>query len=122
MIKYSVVEQAVMGKIPSSCHATLHIAAANRMTIGAIMSIPTLYLQGLQLMLMGMGFVFIFLGLLVALVSLMSQVLNLLNDRSAKVAIVAEPVTGEDLMSDPELISVITTAVQSYRKQQQESN
>ncbi len=86
------------------------------------MSIPTLYLQGLQLMLVGMGFVFIFLGLLVALVSLMSQVLKLLNDESAKVAIVAEPVTGEDLMSDPELISVITTAVQSYRKQQQESN
>ncbi len=86
------------------------------------MSIPALFIQGLQLMLMGMGFVFIFLGLLVALVSLMSQVLKLLNDESAKVAIVAEPVTGEDLMSDPELISVITTAVQSYRKQQQESN
>ena len=86
------------------------------------MSILALILQGLQLMLIGMGFVFIFLGSLVALVSLMSQLLKFLNDESAKVAIAAEPVTGDDLMSDPELISVITTAVQNFRKQQQEHN
>ena len=86
------------------------------------MSIPALYVQGLQLMLMGMGFVFIFLGLLVALVSLMSQLLKMLHDESAKVAIVAEPRMGDDLLSDPELISVITTAVQNFRRQQQESD
>jgi len=75
-------------------------------------------------MLMGMGFVFVFLSLLVALISLMSQMLKLPHDSAVPETVVTEPEPGpgDDLMSDPELVSVITSAIQDYRKQQQKSN
>ena len=82
------------------------------------MSISALLIQGLQLMLMGMGFVFVFLGLLVVVVSFVSRVLA---TNAPPVPATADAVptsdASSDLLSDPELVSVITAAVQKYRKQ-----
>lgn len=82
------------------------------------MSISALLIQGLQLMLMGMGFVFVFLGLLVVVVSCISRFVA---DAPAPIPATTEAATGgdpsSDLLSDPELVSVITAAVQKYRKQ-----
>ncbi len=110
-----------MGKIPGRRRSPQEVAAADRINTEEIMSIPVLYTQGLQLMLMGMGFVFVFLGLLVAMVSLMSRVFKPLHDTapSESIATETEPGSEGDLMADPELISVITSAIQNYRTQKQ---
>lgn len=65
--------------------------------------------EGLQLMGVGMGVVFLFLGLLVAVISLVSR---LIQNFEAKAAVaVAASVTG----NDEDLIEVVTEAVKRYR-------
>ncbi|MEM7206986.1 MAG: OadG family transporter subunit [Pseudomonadota bacterium] len=85
------------------------------------MNIATLLIDGLQVMLMGMGFVFLFLGLLVLAVSCVSHLLAnapLAEPAPADSASTAPP---PDLLDDPELVSVITSAVYNYRKQIEDS-
>jgi len=82
------------------------------------MSASSLITQGGFLMLLGMGVVFAFLGTLVACVSLLSR---LAGGQTAApdgdAAAGSAPARPEDLMSDPELVSVITGAIHKYRSQ-----
>ncbi|ATX81755.1 oxaloacetate decarboxylase, gamma subunit [Mariprofundus ferrinatatus] len=64
--------------------------------------------EGLQLMGVGMGVVFLFLGLLVAVISLVSRVIQSLETKAAGSA---GSVTG----NDEDLIEVVTEAVKRYR-------
>jgi len=64
--------------------------------------------EGLQLMGVGMGVVFLFLGLLVAVISLVSR---LIQNFEAKAAGAAASATG----NDEDLIEVVTEAVKRYR-------
>lgn len=73
-------------------------------------------------MLMGMGFVFVFLGTLIALVSLMSRWVESRPDTATGAPPEAESGVAEKPLTDPELISVITSAIQSYREQQKSNN
>lgn len=89
------------------------------------MSASNLITQGGFLMLLGMGVVFVFLGALVTCVSLVSRLCGgdaaaAGTDGGADVAAPPQPVA--DLMSDPELVSVITGAIHKYRSQQDNDN
>lgn len=65
--------------------------------------------EGLQLMGVGMGVVFLFLGLLVAVISLVSRLIQYFEAKAA--VTVAASVTG----NDEDLIEVVTEAVKRYR-------
>ena len=87
------------------------------------MSISAVMIQGLQLMLMGMGFVFIFLGLLVTLISVVSKVvIGMSPVERAPAATSTVSVLPDNVSSDPELVSVITSAVHHHRKQHSKRN
>jgi len=64
--------------------------------------------QGLQLMALGMGTVFLFLGLLIAIIGLVSRMIQSYEQKIA----VAD---GHDSSSQDDLREVITAAVQQYR-------
>jgi len=72
------------------------------------MQIYELLGQGLQLMVIGMGVVFLFLGLLVAMVTVISRIIQHIEAK------ITGPV-GVATTPEDDLLEVITTAVQRYR-------
>ena len=64
--------------------------------------------EGLQLMGVGMGVVFLFLGLLVAVITLVSRVIQSFEAKAAGAA-------GSASTHDEDLIEVVTEAVKRYR-------
>ncbi|GAV20425.1 oxaloacetate decarboxylase, gamma subunit [Mariprofundus micogutta] len=66
--------------------------------------------QGLQLMGVGMGFVFLFLGLLVAVVSLVSRIIQGYEGKHAAPA-------GTSTTNDDDLLLVVSEAIKRYRQE-----
>jgi len=64
--------------------------------------------EGLQLMGVGMGVVFLFLGLLVAVITLVSRVIQSFETKAVGAA-------GATASNDEDLIEVVTEAVKRYR-------
>ena len=64
--------------------------------------------EGLQLMGVGMGVVFLFLGLLVAVITLVSRIIQSFETKAAGAA-------GATASNDEDLIEVVTEAVKRYR-------
>jgi len=64
--------------------------------------------QGLQLMALGMGTVFLFLGLLIAVITLVSRIIR-------KFDLDTAPTPGDSQSSHDVLLEVISAAVQQYR-------
>ncbi len=64
--------------------------------------------EGLQLMGVGMGVVFLFLGLLVGVISLVSRIIQNVEEKAVGAAGTAD-------ISNDELLEVITEAVTRYR-------
>ncbi len=64
--------------------------------------------QGLQLMALGMGVVFLFLGLLIGVISLVSQVIQKFETAPVEAA-------NASTSTENDLIEVITEAVKQYR-------
>lgn len=80
------------------------------------MPVSNLVVQGAFLMALGMGVVFVFLGVLVACVTAVTRLTQRYAAQPAAVAEnPAEPAPPSDLMSDPELVSVITSVIHKYR-------
>lgn len=82
------------------------------------MSVTDLLGQSAQLMVLGMLSVFVFLFVLIGCISLLSRLIGKLQpvEAPAAPAQVSESVPA-NLMSDPELVSVITSAIHNYRAQ-----
>lgn len=83
------------------------------------MSVSNLVAQGAFLMVLGMSVVFVFLSILVACVTAISGWAQRANGSAAQPespsAEGAQPAPPADLMSDPELVSVITSVIHKYR-------
>ncbi len=73
-----------------------------------MMPINELLGEGVQLMLFGMGVVFLFLGLLVAVITLISRIIQNIESR------LEQPVS-ISISPEDELPEVVTNAVQRYR-------
>ena len=67
---------------------------------------------GVNLMLLGMGFVFVLLGLLVVTVGAMSRLARMLEGEPAPLELPPEP----PRTPDQELLSVISAAIHRYRR------
>ena len=76
------------------------------------MAESTLFMEGLNLMLLGMGSVFIFLTMLIVFMKGMSRLARAISPEELQA--VASPV-GKPIFADEELIAVISAAVTRYR-------